>query len=93
MILVGRVAVEHLILGDETPGAFGEEDLVTKLDRGLHLAALDQIGVGFENRIDLFGVGNLLSLEDATARLTDNAFSQATVVVDFRLQFTDRQLT
>jgi hypothetical protein len=39
----------------------GEEDLVTGLHRGSHLAALDQIGVGFEYRIELIGVGDLLS--------------------------------
>src|SRR6266436_897973 len=42
--------------------------------------------------IDLFGVGNLLSLEHATARLIDHPVSQFTVVGDFLAKFVDGQL-
>jgi hypothetical protein len=38
--------------------------------------------VGFKDGIDLFGVGNLLSLEHATAGLIDHTVSQLTIVLD-----------
>jgi hypothetical protein len=40
---------------------------VAEFDRRLHLAALDQIGIGLEDRIDLLGSGNLLAIEHAAA--------------------------
>src|SRR6266481_4539875 len=64
------------------PRAFGEEDLVPELDRRLHLAALDEVGVGFENRIELLGTGNLLTVEHTAARLIDDTGSQVTKVLD-----------
>jgi len=39
--------------------------------------------VSFKDGIDLFGVGNLLSLQHAAARLIDHRVSQFTVVGDF----------
>jgi hypothetical protein len=35
---------------------------MAELDRRLHLAALDQVGVGFEDRIEHLGRRNLLPL-------------------------------
>src|SRR5882762_8843614 len=58
----------------------------------LYLAALDQIGVGFKDRIDLFGVGNLLSLEHTAARLINRTVSQFTVVFDLLAEFADGQV-
>jgi len=81
-MIVARVSLEHFILCDQPAGTFGEKNLVTKLDRGLHFATLDQIGVGFKDAIDLFGAGNLLALEHTTSGLIDHTVSQFTVVVD-----------
>ena len=52
MILVAGVTLEYLILRNQTLCAFGDEDLVTELNWRPHLAALDQIGMWFEDRID-----------------------------------------
>ncbi len=52
LLLVGRVAVQNLILRNQTAGAFRQKDFMTEFDRSLHLAAFDQIGVGFEDGID-----------------------------------------
>ena len=72
MDLVGRIALQHLILRDQALRALGEEHLVAELDRRSHLAAFDQIGMGLEDRVDLLCVGNLLSIEHAAARLIDH---------------------
>src|SRR5438045_5094796 len=40
------------------PSAFGEEDFVTELDRRAHLAALDQVGMGLEDGINLLVGGH-----------------------------------
>src|SRR6266851_1615301 len=64
------------------PRAFGEEDLVAELDRRLHFAALDEVGMGLENRIDLLGSWNLFAVENAAARLIAHTRSQATKVLD-----------
>ena len=56
-----------------------EEHKVCAQGRGRRL---DQIRVGFRDGIDLFGVGNLFSLEHATTRLIDHPLSHFTVVVE-----------
>ena len=43
--------------------AFGEEDFVAELDWRLHLAALDEVGMGLKNRIELLGTWNLLAVK------------------------------
>src|SRR5436309_15662326 len=48
MNFICRVSLEHLILGDQTFGAFGKEHLVAELNGRAHLAALDQVGRGLE---------------------------------------------
>src|SRR5207245_9671330 len=68
MNLICRVSLEHLILGDQTFGAFGKEHLVAELNGRAHLAALDQVGMGLEDRIDFLGIGNLFAIERAAAR-------------------------
>ena len=64
MNLVGGIALEHAILRDQALRAFGKEHFVAELDRFLHLAAFDQIGVRLEDRIDLLCVGNWLSFRE-----------------------------
>lgn len=78
MLFVDGIAVQHFILRDQAAHAFGEEDLVTELDRRLHLAALDQVRVGFKNRIELLGSRNLLAIEHTAARLIDHTGPQIT---------------
>src|SRR5271166_3654421 len=69
MLFVDGISVQNFILRDQAVRAFGEEDLMAELDGRLHLAALDEVRVGFENRIDLLGSWNLLAVEHAAARL------------------------
>jgi hypothetical protein len=49
--------------------AFGKKYLMPELDWRSHLAAHDQVGVGFEDGIDLLIIGHLFSVEYA-ARLS-----------------------
>src|SRR5512141_9109 len=51
--VVPRVAVEHLILGDQTAGTLGNVDLVTEFDWRQDLAALNQVRVRLEDGKDL----------------------------------------
>jgi len=67
MLLVDRIAVQHFILRDQAARAFGEEDLVAELDRRLHFATLDQVGMGLKDRIELLGSWNLLAVEHTAA--------------------------
>ena len=60
MILIGGVPVQDAILRDQAVSTLSEEDLMPEFDRSIDFAALDQIGVGFEDRIDFFAGGNLL---------------------------------
>ena len=89
VLLVVRVSLEHFILRNQPLGTLGEKNFVAKLHRRLHLAALDEIGVGFKDGIDLFRVGNLLSFEHPTARLVDRPVSQFAVVGDLLAEFVD----
>jgi hypothetical protein len=71
MEFVRRIAAEHLVLGDQSSGAFGEEYFVAELDWCTHLAALDQARVRFEDRIDLIRRRHLFTIEHTAARLVD----------------------
>jgi hypothetical protein len=82
MVFVAGISFEHVILCDQTNGTFREKDFVSKLYRSSDLAALDQIGMWFENRVDLLGVGNLLALEHTSACLIDHSVCQAAVVLN-----------
>ena len=92
VLIIARIPLEHLVLGDQPLGGFREENLVAELDRCLHFAALDQIRVSLENGMDLLGSGNLFSLEHATARLVDHPVSPFTVVVDLFPERVDGQV-
>jgi hypothetical protein len=61
--VIGGIALKHSVLCDQTAGTFSEKDLVAKLDRFLYFPPLDQIGVGFKDRVDLLLGCNLLSLK------------------------------
>src|SRR5215470_218895 len=91
MNLIHRVALEHVILGDQTFSAFGEENLMAELDRRTHLAALDEIGVGLEDRIDLLSRRNLFAIENAAARLVDHARAEIAIMRDLIAQGLDLQ--
>src|SRR2546430_4972186 len=93
LLFIARVSLEYLVLRDQPLGTFREKDFVAEFQRCLHLAALDQIRVGFKDGIDFLGVGNLFSLEHATARLIDHTLSQLTVVVDLFSEFADGQVS
>src|ERR1700757_2067465 len=83
MDVIGGIALKHTVLGDQTAGTFSEKDLVAKLDRLLYFPPLDQIGVGFKDRVDLLIVWNLLSLKHAAATLINHAVAELAIVVVF----------
>lgn len=91
VLFVDGISVQYLILRDQAARAFGEEDLVTELDRRLNLAALDEVGMGLENRIELLDRWNLLAVEHTAARLIDHTGSQFTKVLDLLARLSDSQ--
>src|SRR6266576_1066429 len=92
MLFVDGISVQLVILRDQAARAFGEEDLVAKLDRRLHLAALDEVRVGLKNRIELLDSWNLLAVEHTAARLIRHTNSQSTKVLDLLARLRDRQI-
>ena len=64
---------------------------MTELDRFIRLAAFDQVRVRFENRVDFFRSGNLLSIHDAAAGLIHDAVSQLAEIRDLFPQRFDGQ--
>jgi hypothetical protein len=68
MDLVHRIPLEHFVLSDQTDSALGEKHLVAELDWCAHLAALDQVGMRLEDRIDFFCSGHLFAVEHAATR-------------------------
>jgi hypothetical protein len=52
VLFVDVISIQNFILGDQTLRAFGEEYLVAELNGCLHLATLDEVRMGFENRVD-----------------------------------------
>ena len=86
MDVIGGITFKHAVLGDQTAGTFSEKDLVAKLDRLLYFSALDQISVGFKDRVDFLLGWNLLSLEHAPAALIDDAGAELAVVIDLSSQ-------
>jgi hypothetical protein len=62
---------------------FREEDFMAEFDGLVGFAALDQIGVGFEDGIDLVCGGNLLSIDNTSSRLIDNLICQQADLADF----------
>src|SRR6185437_6178321 len=74
--LVGRIAFQHLVVRDQALCAFGEEHFVAELDRRAHLAALDQVGMGLEDGINLLVGSDLLAEEHATPCLIDDTICQ-----------------
>src|SRR5712691_6058893 len=92
VLLVDGISVQDFILRDQAARAFGKEDLVAELDRRLHFAALDEVGMGLENRIDLLGTWNLFAVEHAAARLIDHTGSQVTKVLDLLARLRDSQI-
>jgi len=90
--VIGGITFKHAVLGDQTAATFSEKDLVAKLHRFLYFPALDQIGVGFKDRIDLLISWNLLSLEHAPAALIDDADTELAVMIDFPSKRADHQI-
>ena len=90
MNFIHRVSLDHLILGDQTFGAFGEEHFVTELNGRAHLAALDQVGMRLEDRTNFLGIGDLLAIEHAAARLIDHTLAKTTIMRDLVAQSVDR---
>src|SRR6266498_5054317 len=90
--VIGGIALKHAVLCDQTAGTFSEKDLVAKLDRFLYFPPLDQIGVGFKDRIDLLLGWNLLSLKHAAAALIDDAGAELAIVIDLPTKLPDDQV-
>ena len=55
---------------------------MTELDWCTHLAALDQVGVRFEDRIDLIRRRHLFTIEHTAARLVDDARAERAIMPD-----------
>jgi hypothetical protein len=53
---------------------------VTELDWCTHLAALDQVGVRFEDRIDLIRRRHLFAIEHTATRLVDDARAERAIM-------------
>jgi len=62
---------------------------MAKLDWFCYFAPLDQIGVGFKDRVDLLVVWNLRSLKHAAASLVDDAVAKLAVVIDLSSKLAD----
>src|SRR5258705_13514703 len=90
MNFVRRVSLEDLILGDQTFGAFGKEHLVAEFHGRAHLAAFDQVGMGLEDRIDLLGIGHLLAIKHAAARLINHLLAETAIMRDLVADGVDR---
>jgi hypothetical protein len=69
---IDGIALQHRVVGDQTLRAFRQEHLVAELYRFAGLAALDQIGVGFEDRVHFLPGGNLLSIDYSAPGLIDD---------------------
>jgi hypothetical protein len=92
VLFVVGISVQHFILRDQTARALGKKHLVTELDRGLHLATLDEVGMGLENRIELLGRWNLLAIEYTPARLIYHASSEIAKMLDLLARLRDSQI-
>ena len=91
MNLVGNVSLEHIILGDQSLGAFGEKHLVAELDGRAHFTALDQVGMWLEDRIDLLRIGDLLAVEHTAAGLLDHPRSETAIICNLVADGVDLQ--
>jgi hypothetical protein len=67
-----------------SPAAVGY--FVAELNRRTHLAALDQVGVRFEDGIYLLRRGHLFAIEHTTARLADHARAERAIMRDLLAQ-------
>jgi hypothetical protein len=92
LVLVGRISIQHSVLGDQTASTFSQEDFVPEFNIFENLTPLDQIGVRFENREDFLRIGDWLSFQHAAARLVDNPVGQPNVMLDFPAQRLDGDL-
>ena len=86
MGLVGWISVQHLVLRDQALRAFSDEYLMAELDWRSHLAALDQVGVGLENGIDLLVIWYLLAIQYAATCLIDHTAPKPAKVLDLFTQ-------
>ena len=80
--LVRRISLEHVVLGDQTDSALGEKHLVAELDWCAHLAALDEVGMRLEDRIDFLCRGHLFAVEHAAACLVNHPLAEAAIMRD-----------
>src|SRR5215472_1885012 len=82
MDLVRRICLEHVVLSDQTDGALSEKHLMAELDWRAHLAALDEVGMRLEDRIDFLCSGHLFAVEHAAARLVNHPLAEANIMLD-----------
>ena len=91
MVGVGGVPLQHPVVGDQSLGAHGQENLVAEFHRFLSLAPLDQIRVELEDRVDFLLAGNRLSLDHPAAGLVDDAVGKLAVEGDLLPELVDHQ--
>src|SRR5262245_59474202 len=82
MASVAGLSFEHVILSDQTNGASGKKNFSSVLYGGSDRAAPELIGMWFESRVDLLGVGYLLAAEYTASCLIDHSVCQAAVVLN-----------
>lgn len=82
MISIAGVAVEDQVLG-----TFSKKHFVNKFHGRKQLAAFDQIGMRFEDGIDLLVRRDLFSFRHSTAGLIDYAVTQLAIVLDLLSKF------
>jgi hypothetical protein len=91
VLFIDGIAIQHFILRDQAARTFGKEDLVAELNRRLHLAPFDQVGMGLKDRIDLLASWNLFAVEHTAARLINHTVAQTAEVLDLLAQLRDSQ--
>ena len=82
LVAVGRIALQHLVVGDQTLRALGQEDLVPEFHRLAFLASLDQVRVVLEDRVHFLPGRNLLSVQHPPPGLVHDLIAQAAVSRD-----------
>ena len=75
LLFIAGIAIQDAVVAHQTAFDFVEPDFVSIFHRTRLLATTDNIGVLFKQAHDLFGSGNLFSLQDAASGLVDDLLS------------------
>jgi hypothetical protein len=92
LVFIAGVSIQDFLICNPARSTFGQKDLGAELDRGEYFATLDHIGVGFKDRVDLLGRGDLFSLQHTASRWIDDAVSQLAIMFDLLARLVAGQL-